>query len=182
MQSKRGFTLVELLVAVSIIALLTTIGMIVYSSVQIKARDARRKSDLQSLRLALELYYQKNGQYPFDKNTGYWNNSSQPQPWIAQLVPDYMNTLPLDPKANEGIPTQALFGYGYWSGDTTGYNQGNIQTCPGTPGQYFVLVTKLENTGDPDRNAVKDYKWCNGKGLYNDYHWSGDDYIITSRD
>ena len=49
-----GFTLVELLVVVSIIALLTTIGMVVFTDAQIKARDARRKLDLSAMAGALE--------------------------------------------------------------------------------------------------------------------------------
>lgn len=56
---RRGFTLVELLVVTSIIAVLSTIGITTYQEIQSKARDSVRKQDLNTLAIALELYYQK---------------------------------------------------------------------------------------------------------------------------
>lgn len=62
--NQRGFSLIELLVIISIISLLSTI---VISSLEIsrqKARDAVRKSDLHQIHNALELYYVTIGDYP----------------------------------------------------------------------------------------------------------------------
>lgn len=50
----KGFTLVELLVVVAIIAILATIGLTVFSGAQANARDARRKSDIDAIANALE--------------------------------------------------------------------------------------------------------------------------------
>lgn len=44
-----GFTMVELLIVISIIALLTTIAIGVYSGVQKNGRDARRRAEVDSL-------------------------------------------------------------------------------------------------------------------------------------
>jgi prepilin-type N-terminal cleavage/methylation domain-containing protein len=55
--SAKGFTLIELMVAVSIIAILAVIGLTVYQGVQQRARDARRKSDMDSISKALEVNY-----------------------------------------------------------------------------------------------------------------------------
>ncbi len=52
----QGFTLVELLVVVSIIAILSVIGITVYAGVQKNARDARRKGDVDSIAAALEVH------------------------------------------------------------------------------------------------------------------------------
>lgn len=52
--SKKGFTLVELLVVVAIIAILATIGLTVFSGAQANARDARRKSDIDAIAAAIE--------------------------------------------------------------------------------------------------------------------------------
>ncbi len=57
---RKGFTLIEILVVITIIAVLTAIGVISYSSMQKNARDARRKGDMKTLQNALEQYYSQN--------------------------------------------------------------------------------------------------------------------------
>ncbi len=51
----RGFTLIELLIVITLIAILSTISITVYSGVQKNARDAARRSDIQSISKALEI-------------------------------------------------------------------------------------------------------------------------------
>lgn len=59
-----GFSLVELLVVISIIVILAAIGMTVYADAQSKARDARRKADVDSIAKSLELTKDSNGYQP----------------------------------------------------------------------------------------------------------------------
>jgi len=67
MKKSSAFTLLELLVVIGIIGLLVAIGTISYSSAQQRARDARRRSDLEAISRALEQYYAFNsGSYPTD--------------------------------------------------------------------------------------------------------------------
>lgn len=54
---KKGFTLLEMLVVVGIIAILVSMGIASYSTAQRKARDAKRRSDLTAIRNAFEQYY-----------------------------------------------------------------------------------------------------------------------------
>jgi len=61
---RRGFSLIELLVIISIIMLLSTIVLSSLDLQRKKARDAVRKTDIQFLRSALELYSVTNGSYP----------------------------------------------------------------------------------------------------------------------
>ena len=81
---KNGFTLVELLIVATIMAILAGIGVTSYNSLSKQSRDARRKSDLQSIRSALEFYRSDNDYYPTD---------------LSPIVPSkYLNSVPLDPK------------------------------------------------------------------------------------
>ena len=66
--NKKGFTLIELMIAISIVAILATIGIISYQKTQSIGRDHRRKQDLKAMQVALELYFQKNGMYPPGSN------------------------------------------------------------------------------------------------------------------
>lgn len=59
-----GFTVIEMLVVVSIIGVLTTIAFVSYSSIQASTRDSNRSSQLTVIAEYLETYYDDNGEYP----------------------------------------------------------------------------------------------------------------------
>src|SRR3989344_4357286 len=61
---KKGFTLIEILIVVAIIALLATIVLVGVGSFRSRGRDARRISDLNNVRNVLELHFSKTGTYP----------------------------------------------------------------------------------------------------------------------
>lgn len=61
---KKGFTLVELLVVISIIGVLAAIGLGSFTTAQMRGRDAQRKSDLKQISHSLEIYYSDHGSYP----------------------------------------------------------------------------------------------------------------------
>ncbi len=50
----KGFTLVELMIAISIVAILAAVGFTVYSTTQISARDTKRRQDIDAIAAALE--------------------------------------------------------------------------------------------------------------------------------
>lgn len=60
---KKGFTLIELLVVLSIISLLSSIGLAAINSARAKARDVKRVSDLRQVKNAMLLCYDKQGSY-----------------------------------------------------------------------------------------------------------------------
>jgi prepilin-type N-terminal cleavage/methylation domain-containing protein len=62
-----GFTLIEILFVMAIIAILAMIVFIAVGNAQKKARDAIRKADLAEIQKALDIYYYDNpaeGEYP----------------------------------------------------------------------------------------------------------------------
>ncbi|MDD5547545.1 MAG: prepilin-type N-terminal cleavage/methylation domain-containing protein [Candidatus Pacebacteria bacterium] len=64
LKSQKGFTLIEVLVVVSIIGLLASVFLVGLSGFRARGRDSRRVADLKSIQNGLELYYSKNNSYP----------------------------------------------------------------------------------------------------------------------
>src|SRR5438477_12918591 len=60
--NKAGFTLIELLVVILIIAILATIGLVLYGNVQKNSKDAKRRADIDQIANTYELGY-SNGTY-----------------------------------------------------------------------------------------------------------------------
>lgn len=64
MDKKRGFTFVELLVSVTIMAVMMAAAVVSYSGTNKRSRDAKRKADLEMIRSALEICRSNTGVYP----------------------------------------------------------------------------------------------------------------------
>jgi prepilin-type N-terminal cleavage/methylation domain-containing protein len=62
-RKQKGFTIVELLIVIVVIAILATISISAYSGVQARARDSIRKSDLADIKKALTYYYTDKGDW-----------------------------------------------------------------------------------------------------------------------
>lgn len=101
---QQGFTLLEILVAATIGLLLSVAGVTAYGAVTRRARDARRSSDMEQLRQALEMYKSDNGYYLAANVTTYDTLTALVAPSqvsVSQaLVPNYMAVIPQDPRYN----------------------------------------------------------------------------------
>lgn len=86
-KKNTAFTLVELMVTISIIGILSAITMISFSSSKAKARDTERVGEIQAIATALELYYSKYKYYPN---------------LVSVLVPNYLPSEPKDPSTGQG--------------------------------------------------------------------------------
>ena len=60
---ERAFTLLEMLIVISIIGILVGMGTVSYSTAQKKTRDAKRKIDLKAVQNCMEQYYAVNTAY-----------------------------------------------------------------------------------------------------------------------
>lgn len=60
----KGFTLIEILLVVAIIAILATIGFAIYSGLTGNARDAERQSEIKEIANALEINRTASGYQP----------------------------------------------------------------------------------------------------------------------
>lgn len=104
-EKNKGFALVELLVALAIIALLAAV--VIVSLTIARARDSRRRADLRQIATALALYYDTNSVYPLTGLKGVWFGTcsgyeskgvSGANGWVPNLAPAYITILPVDPK------------------------------------------------------------------------------------
>jgi prepilin-type N-terminal cleavage/methylation domain-containing protein len=53
----RGFTIVELIIVITIMAILMTLGVVNLRNAQVNARDTERKTDISTIAKYLEVYY-----------------------------------------------------------------------------------------------------------------------------
>lgn len=107
--SSFGFTLVELMVVVSVIGILSSIVYANFGGARALSRDDVRKSALKEAQLAIELYKAQYGSYPAagcSAAAGAWVGpgpvGSQPggvscAVYITGLTPDFIAALPVDP-------------------------------------------------------------------------------------
>ncbi len=101
-----AFTLLELLVVIGIIGILVGLGSFSYSTAQKKARDSKRKGDLQAIRNGLEQYYSVCGFiYPTPNSNGAFDEIVCLDPSTAVLP-----TVPIDPRTTTPYPCSGCAG------------------------------------------------------------------------
>lgn len=153
----KGFTIIELIVVIAVIAVLS--GIITSSVFQylVKSRDSKRVADLNQIKKILEMYRADNGNYPILEswgtyNTCNWVRSTDPE-WaeLESLLAPYSGSLPIDPTNRVGWP---------WNGDPV-YVYGCVAGGDSSP--KFNLLTSLEDTSNPLRNELNCYKWLFGQ-------------------
>lgn len=94
--SSSGFTVIELLVASTIIVVLMSIGLVSYAQASRNGRNAKRKSDLETVRQALVLYKSDNQLYPDPVSDG----DNQAFLDMLTTVSDYIDSTSIsDPKS-----------------------------------------------------------------------------------
>lgn len=153
-RSRKGFTLVEILVVVSIIGILTGVIIGGVASARVKARDARRVADIKQISKAIENYFSSCYSYP----SALTNLTTS---GCTAYIP-VITSLPQDPQASTNVYyryyTDTLGGLGGTSGsgrryhvcatlETSAANKGkagikfnSIDVCDGTADKTFDVV------------------------------------------
>jgi len=155
---KQGFTLIELMVVVAIISLLTSIVLAALNDARKKARDAKRLEDLHQIRIALQLYFEENGQYPLPGGCAInaqcqrssnnfvapgWDGSGTT---LASALAPYIS-LPKDP-INTGGCNYA------WLNNCFVYTYGIVGNNP----HRYDLIAQFEGANHPLRCELKNWR------------------------
>lgn len=155
--TKKGFTLIELLIVITIIGILAALVITNVQGVRERARDARRKSDLTSIKSSLRLYYNDFKAFPGSDNGNIVACSGSCSWGTSSFGSDdtiYMNVLPTDPASTTSNPLS----YAYYQINDDSY----------------ALVANLENESDPDISESQarcsvPYSSVTAKDLEHDY-------------
>lgn len=151
-KKKVGFTLIELMIAVSIIGILASIALPKFADMVRKAREGTLKGNLGTLRNALSIYYaDMEGQYPTDPSnlSSLTENGKYLTSIPVPVVPDYhppalppsvfsagaYNSASAFFAASPGEPSAAYWVYFY------------DLTMPTTWGQIYVYCTHTDTRG-----------------------------------
>lgn len=135
----RGFTLIELIIVVTIIGILSSLLLSNLVGIRGRVRDGQRKSDLAQIKQALEIYRSDNGTYP--DSSGALNLSRCGEKFESPTNV-YMQKIPCDP-----LNTPPYYMYRYATVDD---------------GVTYTLSACLENITDAKKTDPNYAAPCDG--------------------
>ncbi|MEQ1561467.1 MAG: prepilin-type N-terminal cleavage/methylation domain-containing protein, partial [Nitrospira sp.] len=150
-----GFTLMEVLVVISIIGLLSGVILPSTNSARVKAKDAMRVSQIDEVQKALELYNSTYGHYP--DNTVALTDTKVPQNWANML--DTLNTegfIKATIAENDILDTIKIF-----LANLIFFKTAYAVIAPPPPAYYYASIQ------DPLYKVANDYLYSYGYVAYN---------------
>lgn len=138
-QKSKGFTIVELLIVIVVIAILATLVIVTFTGIQQKARDSKRETDIDALDSHLEAFYANDGYYPTVTDL-------QSATWVSANMKGLDPTGLVDPNGGTitgNAPASGTYAYSYVTqGCTTSQPSSSTNECTG-----FTLTAELESGG-----------------------------------
>lgn len=154
-KSKSGFTIVELLIVIVIVAILAAITITAYNGIQQRARNTQRQSDLSQIAKLLELYYVDNGAYPQGSGSTVINpawSTTVDASWqnLMTLLQPYGTIPSTDPSNTPGVnPSSASgYGYAYFSSNSGSY-------CGSAKNEMYIIVYRMEGGSGSQVNMLQ---------------------------
>ncbi len=133
-EGERGFTLIEMMIVVAIIAILVSILVPNFVRARAQAQTAACEANLKEIATALELYETDHDAYPAGTNAPVDGSN-------ADLTP-YLKQVPVDPAAGPGVY------YEYSVIDNGPSTASYTIVCPGShdPGTLQTIAPNTTNT------------------------------------
>ncbi len=184
MRKRNSFTLIELVMVISIIGILVAIVVISMRQAEVKNRDAERVTDINSINTALQNYgLLENHQYPY-AGCIYATDTVLDQNFKKVLVPNFLPTMPVDPLT----PTSTYSNeqYVYLSTDSNSVVEfQNPTTCHVTDvtigARNYYLYAFLETTNSPLSNSNSILAGLN-TGVIGPFPWNGNTVQYNTSD
>ena len=169
LNSKKAFTLIELMVVIAIIGILATAGITQYMSYQARSRDAVRVSDVPEAVTALTTYQSDNSTFPDS-----FNNDGCLSNWAgipSESLKDYFGwgKAPIDPVAgtvSKPCGTARSFWYEpltrNWVGKSSfvvttnveTWQKANVDWSKLTWDEYSAYETAFNDYADPEKTST----------------------------
>lgn len=169
--------MIEILISMSILSVLFTIGLMSYSGIQRNVRDTQRIADIVSIKQALFSYYSANGRFPAvnpaAQDVGGWEVSYKAG-FLASLVPSFLKRSTVDPINQLGTgfsffgPKSGSYFYAYYN-----YPAANakIYGCDFNSSFAVIAVRQLESGKKSDTPRAQCGTFpaggCPGGGIVN---------------
>lgn len=157
---RRGFTIVELLIVIVVIAILAAITIVAYNGVQARAYFSSYRSDITALDKAIKLYYADKGVYPGSGNAqSCWTDAAAGnEDFVPGLAPTYIAKTPAVPNWSGGKNYYAYC----WNAAYTEYKL--MRLVPGGG----ATIPQIEQDGGVSMDPVRPGRawgiWSSGGG------------------
>ena len=139
-QKNAGFTLIELLVVISIIGILSTLAVVSLNNARVKARDAKRVSDIKQVQTALELYLSDKDGYPAGSDLTLGSGAGKTlskDNGLAETTAGtvYMSQLPANP-----LPGGVDYKYNSFTSSSA------VTACGASPCPWYQITFEIEES------------------------------------